>query len=107
MSWNVSMVINTGVDDAEVYEVGNYTYNVAPMYYHVLGDDGLRGLNGKLGEDACPLLMAAVTKMELDEAALREMNPENGWGDYEGALVFLRKIATGCAMHPKASVRIS
>jgi hypothetical protein len=35
------------------------------------------------------------------------MNPANGWGDYDGALEYLRDLLIACAAHPKAEIHIS
>ena len=32
MSWDVYLTIDTGIEEREVIDIGNYTYNVAPMY---------------------------------------------------------------------------
>jgi hypothetical protein len=38
---------------------------------------------------------------------LRAENPENGWGDAEGAVTYLWDIQRMCEAHPKARLVIS
>lgn len=93
MSWDVSFRIDVGAgNQREAEDAGNMTYNVSPMYYEALGGDGLRGLDGRLAWDALPDLERAVADMEARPATYRTMNPQNGWGDYESALNYLRRI---------------
>ena len=40
-----------------------------------------------------------------DEA--RKHNPPNGWGDYEGLLLFCQSYLQACEDNPEASVRVS
>ncbi len=107
MSYDVSMVIDTGgLKPAEVCDCGNYTYNVSPMFYKAL-DGGLNGLHGVSGEDAAPRLLAAINYMKDTAAEMKLLNPENGWGNYEGAMKYLGDIVDGCLSHPKAKVDVS
>lgn len=107
MSWDVDIIINTGIEDSSVEECGNYTYNVSPMYYNSFNlEEGLRGLHQMGCEDAIKHLNIAINKMESDPEKYRAMNPKNGWGDYEGALNFLKRIRKDCTKHPKAKVGV-
>lgn len=67
----------------------------------------LRDLAGKRAEDLVPLLTAAVAWgiEHLDE--LRADNPDNGWGDAEGAITYLWDIQRMCERHPHGTLRIS
>jgi hypothetical protein len=35
------------------------------------------------------------------------LNPDNGWGDYEGAVYFLKDILDACKNYPNARIEIS
>ncbi len=85
----------------------SYTYNVSPMLYEVFDfDNGLRGLHHMECSMAARHLGASIRKMQDDPDKFRAMNPENGWGNYEGAIRFLEKILEACIEAPKASVCI-
>lgn len=88
---------------AEGEYAANYTSNVSPMWSEALGRD-MSDLRGMRCADAKPILDAAVLAMEADPARFRAMNPENGWGDYEGALKILRALADRCAKYPGAQI---
>ncbi len=111
MSWDAELTfdIDTGTKHSIcVAYLGGQTYNVAPMYFHAFGEgiNGVRGLNGKLAGDCIPLLQHAIQVMKDDSKLMRDMNPENGWGNYEGALKWLEKMLGACLEHPKTTMRI-
>ena len=105
MSFSIWMEIDTGGrDPAVVAEDMGYTYNISPM----LRAAGIhtRDMNEKTGEELSPLLDLAISRMQLDPEKYEAMNPENGWGDYEGAVNCLRKILSACVRHPRARIRV-
>lgn len=107
MSYDLYLRIDTGGEDpACVLAVGNYTSNVSGMWAESLGYP-LADLDGRLAADAIPDLEAAVARMEADPDTYRAMEPANGWGDYRGALGYLRDLLDGCAEHPKTTIDIS
>lgn len=110
MSYDVRLEIDTGGEyPASVTEWRSPTYNLAPMFRWALDrdkdGDGLRGLDGRTAQYAIGKLRAAVEDMEDNPATYKAMNPANGWGDYDGALAFMREFLADCIAHPKASVR--
>ncbi len=110
MSYDVSLEIDTGGPEdtwPDVVEIGNYTSNVSPMWTSALGGTRLREFHHVSCAEAAGPLAEAVKRMEADPAAYQGMNPSNGWGDYEGALDYLRRIAEACAAHPKCRIRVS
>ncbi|WP_407563347.1 hypothetical protein [Streptomyces sp. 184] len=107
MSYDVYLVIDTGgPEPAAVVDVGNYTSNVSGMWEDALGYP-LKNLHGWQAEDARTDLQQAVHDMETHPEAYRAMNPPNGWGDYEGALDYLRRLGDACRAHPKTTIHIS
>lgn len=44
----------------------NITYNYAPHFYKVLGEQGIRTLYGKTGEETIPMLAEAASKLAAD-----------------------------------------
>lgn len=106
MSYDVSLTINTGIEEVNVAECGNYTSNVSPMWSEALGFP-LSKLCGMNASDAVPHLRKAIAAMEDEPNKYRAMNPENGWGNYEGALSYLRKMLIECVQHPLCKIYIS
>lgn len=108
MSYDVSLTIDTGgKEPREVVDCGNYTYNVAPMFAKALGGNGLRDLHGEAAWKVIPKLEVAVSQMQEHANDYRQLNPPNGWGDYDGALAWLQGILASCKENPKCIIRIS
>ena len=93
----------TGPLRITVEEIGNYTFNVGGMWRKALGHS-LMELNDRNAGDTLPALDKAVAEMESNPEEYEAMNPPNGWGSYEGALNFLRRLQTGCKEHPKTKI---
>jgi len=116
MSWDFWMELDAGGPEPEDlgYEAG-YTYNVSNMFYQAFRlpsyrgsgtDEGIRGLNGLTGEQAIPLLQAAIKNMESDPESYVTMEPSNKWGSYAGALELLNRLGGWCFSSPKATLRV-
>lgn len=88
-----------GQDKSHVLtELGDYTSNVSPMWrwcLSVVTESPLQLSDTQdwTCEQAAPVLEKAVAVMEAERPRLEAMNPENGWGDYDGALKYLRNVA--------------
>lgn len=48
-----------------------------------------------------------IKALEADPERFKAMNPPNGWGDYEGAIAFLKSIRVECEKHPEAFLKIT
>jgi hypothetical protein len=107
VSYDVDLTIDTGGPDyASVFDVGNYTSDVAPMWDLALGRP-LYELHNWNAEDVVPDLDRAIAAMRAAPAVYEALNPSNGWGDYEGALAYLERLREGCVAHPKTYIRVS
>jgi len=69
-----------------------YTYNVAPMWYSCYPNKGIRVVYGLSGEEAIPVLRKLREYMEDNKDKLMKLQPDNGWGSYEGAVKFVSKL---------------
>jgi len=109
MSWDIDLAIDTtgGNELTHVVDVGNMTWNVSPMYYEAFGENGIKGLNGMLADEAILKVHDAIKYMEAEPDKFKAMNQPNGWGDYEGALAFLKKLLELICEHPKTTIRIT
>lgn len=96
MSYDIDVVVKTTLHR------DNYTCNVWQMYYDAwdkvqdqleipsyeyVGDwrDAIQ-LDQKY---SIPVLGAMIAQLKSDPEYYKEMNPSNGWGNYEGAIKFL------------------
>lgn len=108
MSYDISLNIDTGGRyPATIVDCGNYTYNVAPMFARALGGKGLNDIDGEEAWKVIPKLEHAIEHMGTHAADYRELNPPNGWGNYDGALEYLRGVLKACKENPKCTIRIS
>jgi len=85
----------------------NYTGNVAAMWDEAMPMLNLRDMHGKIGIVCLPHLLQGIQNMLEYPDKYREMNPENEWGDYEGATLVLVKLAVHCELHPYREVFVS
>jgi hypothetical protein len=107
VSYDIWLDINTGAgEEVMVHNVGNYTVNVAWMWWQALGHP-LRELDGRGAADTIETLTAAVAAMRDRAQEFSAQEPENGWGNYEGALDYLERLLVGCRAHPATTIRIS
>lgn len=54
-----------------------------------------------------PILKHGIDKMKRNPEIYKELNPSNGWGDYEGLLTFCESVLSNCYNNPDAEIRIS
>jgi hypothetical protein len=83
----------------------NYTYNCSPMFYDVM-PEGINGLQGLTAQEAIERITDALRKLEADPKKYKAMNPANGWGSYEGAMMFLQDIRSACMRHPDGKLSV-
>lgn len=103
MSLDVSVKARRTV---EVYE-DNITYNLAPMYYKCIDiNGGLKALNGMKCKNAVPVLNRAIDDLIENKEEYEKLNPENGWGSYEGLLKSLKNLRIACLENPNGKVEI-
>lgn len=109
MSYDVHLEIGVGGDEPARlgFLDANYTWNVYPMFKAALGDEGFcndwDGLRAEIAADRCERTLAAF---DADPDRFRALNPENGWGNYEGARAFIQAIGDACAKAPLATLRV-
>jgi len=70
----------------------NYTYNVRDMWYACYPQLGIKTHCGLTGLEALPVLRKLRDYMEENCEELEKLNPENGWGDFQGALNFVNRM---------------
>ncbi len=85
----------------------NYTSNVSKMFYEAFEKIGgnWRDFHDYNKEHmtckkAIPLLKKAIKELEDNPEHYKQYNPPNGWGNYEGAINFLKNILSDCEKIP-------
>lgn len=106
MSYDIYLTINTGKEEVAIIDVGNYTSNIYGMYYEAFRRDW-KFINGMVAGEALPDIKDAIKHMEKHPDKFKAMNPKNGWGDYEGALQYLKDLANYCEQNPICKIDIS
>ena len=102
MSWDIRLTEEKLVE-VEVADIGNYTWNVSPMYVDAMGVS-LSYFDGKLAKDCVRLLAQGVANMVDDPDKYLAMEPDNGWGHYDGALRYLHNLLNACIENPNATI---
>ena len=93
-------------DDTEVYSA-NITHNLNKMaseagIYEALWRPEEVGYK-TAGQLISPL-RDGLTLLESDPTRFEAFNPENGWGNYEGLVEFVREYLEACEQYPTAEV---
>lgn len=92
----------------QVFE-GNITHNLRAMaqeagiHQHLWKPEEL-GIT-QAGDLIKPLT-AAFELMTADHERFRKHNPENGWGSFEGFIVFVKRYLDACVKDPEATIRV-
>lgn len=95
-------------DDIEVF-TANITHNLNRMaeacgLYDVMWNPDENGWTH--AEDLIPRLRYGLTKLVTDPLVYKDMNPENGWGDYGLLLQTASDLLDACLRWPRAEVSV-
>lgn len=83
----------------------NMTSNLSKMWSEASAP--LADFQGKQAIDVLPLLQQAIDNLKDDPDYYRQLEPDNGWGDYGGCIEYLERILAACARDPFAKLRVS
>jgi len=86
--------------------IGNITYNVDQMYNKAFGEYWRDVINNKVANDVLELMNKAIDNMERSPNDYKKLEPDNGWGDYDTALTFLKEFYDECKTYPKMLIYI-
>jgi hypothetical protein len=107
MSFDVSLTVHTGPDTTALVWDSNITYNLGRMFKLALGlPDGIRSLDGRHAGTAAALISKAADRMDDNPGLYKPLNPPNGWGDYDTARDWMRKLGDACRTHPNACINV-
>lgn len=87
----------------------NITHNLGPMaraagiYEHLWRPEEVSIT--KAAELVAPLT-AGLVHLCADPDRFRALNPENGWGSYDGLVRFVARYIDACQQHPTADVSV-
>lgn len=97
-------------EERDEYYSRNITHNLNRMaseagIYEVLWRPDEIGITK--AEQLIEPLKAGLAKLESDPERFDKLNPPNGWGSYDGLLVFVRDYLRACEETPDAEVYVS
>ncbi len=110
MSYDVSLAGCWGCGECSICQAQeselnlNYTYNVGDMIRDACGS-GPNQWNGKPALEVAAIIATGLSKMEKEPSKYEAMNPDNGWGDFEGCKEFLRGILKECERYSQTYFR--
>jgi hypothetical protein len=92
-SWNYTHNINGMLAAAFEAMTGATTEpSDHPVLGPIIGPTWYKRLDGMTGAQGAEYLGLIITGLEADPARYRAMNPDNGWGSYDGVLKTLRAM---------------
>ncbi len=99
----------TAVRPTDVFE-GNVTHNLGGMaseagiYKHLWRPDEIKITKA---EQLIEPLTVGLLLLISNPERFKKLNPDNGWGDYEGLVEFVRSYLKACKENPDAEIRVS
>ena len=94
----------TTVFDYNITHNLNKMADAAGIYQHLWRPDEL---NITRAEQLIAPLTDGLALLENDPERFRQFNSPNGWGDYDGLVVFVRAYLDACKQNPDAEVSVS
>lgn len=87
----------------------NITHNLAPMaeeagLYAPLWRPEEHYAEPVLASDVYPAIVAGFNNLVIDPEKYRQLNPGNGWGDYNGLIDFTAEVLAALRQYPLAVV---
>ena len=91
------MSLNIGISAKRTIEIfdRNITYNLSKMYYKCI-PGGFKALDGMSCKEALPILQKAINDLIENQEEYEKLNPENGWGTYDGLLQAIKDMRNCC-----------
>ena len=80
--------------------------NIGPMFNLAFGGYWVDIINGEVAREVHLKIDKAVKEMEESPNKYKALEPKNGWGSYEGALKYLKKLNSECWEHPDYIINI-
>lgn len=106
MSLDVGLnaIVETNVFDWNITHNLTSMANAAGIYKHLWRPDEL-GIT--VAVDLIEPLKIGLKELESSPDDFRKFNPENGWGNYENLVGFVKNYLESCINYPDAKIWIS
>lgn len=110
MSYDWRIVNNTPIED---WIGTNLTWNVLPMYYLAIRRTckelvihSFSELHGRQAKELIEPFSKMLADMKRYQPIYEELSPKNGWGNYESAIGYLKKMRDACMLFPEGEYKI-
>jgi hypothetical protein len=108
MSWGADIIIkHEDGYSTNVEVVDGHTYNLTPMWRKAGIFDYSHDLQGRNAGELAPILAAGLIDALSHSDDYRELNPSNGWGDYDGFVEILTRFTRLAYEHPTGTIEWS
>jgi len=102
MSWSLSAYVKVDGQCIDICEGWNYTHNTNGMLKEAGLIEWPYAISGMGCTELVTKLTKGIEKLKAEPDKYRAMNPENGWGDYDGLLAKLKAILEVAIKFPSA-----
>lgn len=111
MSLDFSLYLNCeDAGDGEQHSLDvldkNITHNVSRMWREAGCYEALYKSEGDRAKDHLEAVQKAITAMLGDPQKYKAMEPDNGWGDYRGAVEWLQEVRDAMEQYPLARIHV-
>ena len=106
MSLDVRLMVT---EPHEIYEA-NITHNLWEMAAHAGIYDAMwhpEAIGATKAKHIISLLETGLKVLEAEPKRLKKLNPNNGWGTYDGLVTFTRNYLKACIDNPEADIEVS
>ncbi len=112
MSLDVDLMV---IQPTSIFSM-NITHNLGKMASHAQLNNGMTlydvlwrpDENGlKYAKDIAELLDLGWNILLAEPEFFKSFNPENGWGEYDGLVEFVKQYYNACLTNPEAELRVS
>lgn len=102
------MLIEKGEFGYQTHDLwsGNVTHNLVPMWQKAGVYEALYKNDGKKAKDVLAVVEQGYKDMLKNKETYVALNPENGWGDFDGALKFIREFYEACVQYPESIISV-
>jgi len=108
MSYHFYLEINSKQKPPVTVFRNNYTSNAYKMFRLAFrSKEHFKAFDNKSAKECLMEIDSALKIMKANPYRFKKYNPENGYGDYEGAYHFLFNFGVACLRYPKAKIGIS
>jgi len=112
MSLDVSLYIKVDTGGNELHQVELFDANITHNLGNMANAAGLYDAlwcpdeSGRAG-DILPALVNGYNELKNNPNKYKKLDPDNGWGTYDGLLSFVESYMAACDKHPSACIWIS